>query len=836
MTLAWRWLRRLSLPALRQEAWRPALALLAVVLGVGLAYGVHLINSAALAEFGAAARSVEGRPDLVVRPVAGGEITLALFEQIAASPGVAVAAPVIEAAVQARDREGLAMPLKLLGVDLLQQAQISPELMPRLASGRDGLAGLLDPQRLHLNAAALRRLPQGNAPLVLRHARGSDLASSELQRGGQVAAAGTPLAVIDIAGAQALLGRYGLDRIELRLLPGVRSEAFIKGLALPAGVRAAPPADSGERIADLSRAYRVNLGVLSLMALFTGSFLVFAVIALSVARRLPQLALLGVLGLSGRERAGLVLGEAALLGSVGATLGLLLGWGLAAGVLRLLGGDFGAGLGLGNAAALPPVQPWAAAVFGGLGLLVCVAAAAVPAWGTRQMAVAQVLKGLGGLAQHPWPAWLGPVMLLGAVVLALLPPIGGLSLGAYAAMLLLLLGGLAVLPQMLRALLAVSTGRSALALLARRRLSEHGPEAMQTLAGVLVALALSVAMLVMVGSFRSSLIAWLDQMLPAELYVRSALRPGTALPEAFIERVQKSGIARRIALQRSLRAEGPDGAPMMLLAREIVDELRLPLVGTLAEPPAAGQVPLYVNESLRDQGAEPGKPLRLTLAGGRVLDGFVRGVWRDYSRQSPAVLAPLAEVRQVSGDPSTSELLLWLPEGGDAKVAVKALRAAADAPDDIEIAEASDLRALSLKIFDRSFVLTHGLQAVVLAIGLFGVAASQSAQTLARRREFGLLRHLGLTRRELLSLLAREAVLLAACGALLGLALGLAISAVLVFVLNPQSFHWSMDLHLPWTRLALLIGAMFATAVGAALLAGRQALSADAVQSVKEDW
>ncbi|WP_153062087.1 FtsX-like permease family protein, partial [Escherichia coli] len=153
----------------------------------------------------------------------------------------------------------------------------------------------------------------------------------------------------------------------------------------------------------------------------------------------------------------------------------------------------------------------------------------------------------------------------------------------------------------------------------------------------------------------------------------------------------------------------------------------------------------------------------------------------------------------------------------------------------IELAAAGELRTLSLKIFDRSFAITVWLQAVALAVGLFGVIASQSAQALARRREFGLLRHLGLSRRQLMRLLLLEAGLQSGAGALAGLALGLGLSAVLVFVVNPQSFHWSMDMHLPLGRLAALLGLAFAAAVGASLLAGRRALGADAGRAVRED-
>jgi putative ABC transport system permease protein len=164
------------------------------------------------------------------------------------------------------------------------------------------------------------------------------------------------------------------------------------------------------------------------------------------------------------------------------------------------------------------------------------------------------------------------------------------------------------------------------------------------------------------------------------------------------------------------------------------------------------------------------------------------------------------------------------------------VRKALQALPDVELASSAELRTISLQIFDRSFAITVWLQGVALAVGLFGVAAGQSAQALARQREFGLLRHLGFARRELQGLLLLEASLMAGAGVVAGLGLGLLLAAVLVFVVNPQSFHWSMDLHLPWTRLAALMAVAFVAAVGAAALAGRRALGADAIRAVKEDW
>ncbi|MFN5049447.1 FtsX-like permease family protein, partial [Roseateles sp.] len=340
-----------------------------------------------------------------------------------------------------------------------------------------------------------------------------------------------------------------------------------------------------------------------------------------------------------------------------------------------------------------------------------------------------------------------------------------------------------------------------------------------------------------------------QQMLPADLYVRSALRGEAGLraplPAEFVAAVQRSGLVRELQPQRSRRIALPPAAGeaqprwITLLARPVPDESRLPLVGERASAPAPGLQPLYPNEALRDQlGLQPGARLSLPGLGpqGQALEGYVRAVWRDYSRQSGALLMPHADYLRASGDAEVNELYLWLAPGAEMGAVQAGLRALAGEAQDIEQVSSGELLAISLHIFDRSFAVSYWLQAIALGLGLVGVAATLSAQVLARRREFGLLRHRGFSRAQLRTLLLAETAVQTTAGALLGLGLGLAISAVLVFVVNPQSFHWSMDLALPTARLAALLAATLAAALLTAWLAGRRSLGQDLLRAVREDW
>ncbi|MEO7010494.1 MAG: ABC transporter permease, partial [Caldimonas sp.] len=324
-------LRHYSWPEARHHPWRTAVALLAITLGVALAFSVQLINQSALGEFSSALRSIDGAPDFELRGQAGG-FDEALYARVARHAGVAVASPIVEVETFAYDHNGQRVALRVLGIDALVAGSVAPALLPHVQAGADRFAAL-DPGAIFLNPQAGVRFP--DTALRVQTPNGE----TTLRIAGFVTAAGPPLAVMDIAGAQASFGWLGrLSRIDVRLAPGTDRAALLRDLALPAGVRAAAPGEATERIANVSRAYRVNLTVLALVALFTGAFLVFSILSLSVAQRQPQLALLGVLGLGARERLGLVLAESALLGAVGSAFGLLLGTALAALALRVLGG------------------------------------------------------------------------------------------------------------------------------------------------------------------------------------------------------------------------------------------------------------------------------------------------------------------------------------------------------------------------------------------------------------------------------------------------------------------------------------------------------------------
>lgn len=858
-------LRQFSWRELTHHPWRNAAAVVAVMLGVALAFSTQLINASALSEFSTAVRAVNGQPDLELRAVAG-SFDEAIFERVANHPQVAVASPVLELTTFALvndQQSGKRSTLRVMGLDALVLASLAPALMPIPSKDADRFA-LFAPGSVFLNASARQSLPD-----TFKVQSGLQLIAVTVA--GSVAAGGAALAVMDLGAAQELFDKRGqLSRIDLRLKPGTDRTAFIESLALPSSMTIHEPGDAAERVSNLSRAYRVNLTVLALVALFTGAFLVFSVLSLSVAKRAQQFALLGVLGMTGRERLWLVLVESGLLGLLGSALGLLLGTGLAALALRVLGGDLGGGYFAGVA---PPLQfsMLAALAYGALGVAACLVGGWWPARAAQSLPPAQTLKGLGAAPGTGKGQRLSLALIAAGAGLAALPPVFGIPLAAYVSVALLLVGGITALPWLVALLydkLAPLVAHQLLPLLAVERARRVRASAAVAVSGVVASLSLAVALTVMVASFRDSVTHWLDVVLPADLYLRTALPAGANAaadtvylsPEFVARMAQVKGVLRVSTLRTTSVSLDASRPAVALIARDVQDPASvLPLVGNPVPVPN-GHIGIYVSEAMVDlYGARPGTVFGLFSASFKPLDQqnnalvapesiadknrpkfYVAGVWRDYARQFGAVVISKADFERLTGDTRVNDLALWLEPNAPSTDVEQAVRAAADqmagAGSLLEFASTRQIRAISLTIFDRSFAVTYWLQGVAIAIGLFGVAASFSAQVLARRKEFGLLAHLGLTRRQILAVVAGEGAAWTLIGSVAGLGLGLAVSLVLVHVVNPQSFHWTMDLVLPWLRLLGLCAAVVLAGTLTAWLAGRAAAGKDAVLAVKEDW
>ncbi len=827
--LALRWL---IIGEWRAHPVRLALTAVAIAIGVALGFAVHLVNGSALGAFADAIKTVNGTADLRVRAASPLGFDEALYPRIATAPGVADASPVLVLAARAGKAR-----LRLIGLDVIRAAQVTPSLIGFPARGLDSAADTaFADDALFLSASAMRDLKVKPGDPV-RLVAGGRAAAFRVAGGLPGIAEGQSIGVIDIAAAQWRFDRLGkIDRVDVKLIKG----------ADDAGLRAILPPDAvidtdtsaGARSDALSRAYRVNLEMLALVALLTGGFLVFSAQSLSVARRLRAFALVRTLGL---PRAGIVATvalEGLAIGVIGALLGLMLGYALAFGAVASLGGDLGAGYFNGGASRLG-FSPVGAIGFFGLGVLTAVLGSVVPARIAAQAAPAVALRNAGDVVDPRTPVnWgLAAGLITSGGMMAFLPAIGGLPLFGFGGMALILAGGIAGMPWLARALLAPLARRPGGWVpmdLAIRHLHGAPGQAATALCGIVASTALMIAMAVMVTSFRGAVDGWLGQVLSDDLYLRVDGAGG--FDRAAQARLAATPGVARIAFSRQIPITlAPDRPPVSLIARPVLlNDPTLILIEKAATLPA-GAMPVWISEpAARLYDWRVGQTVALPI-GGRFV---VAGVWRDYARQQGAVVIRDSDYDRLTGDTTRSEAAVTLAPGAAGEQVGKAL--IARAPDAlrgaVDVAAPATLRRFALTLFDRSFAVTYLLEGVAILVGLAGVAATMSAQTIARAREFGMLRHIGVSRRQIVAMLASEGALVGLVGAAAGIALGGVLAQVLVHVINPQSFNWTMDTIVPWPTIAVIAVALVVAAAGTAVLAGRQALSGDAVRMVREDW
>jgi putative ABC transport system permease protein len=829
----WRILLRAQI---REQPVRFAITVLALGLGVALGSAVYLVNTSALNEFGLATKRLVGEADIVIRGAREG-FPEQLFVDLARDQSISTASPVLELEAALADRNDT---LKIVGLDPFRAATLQPAVIGDIG---DGVFKLFEPDAIYLSSTAAQalklkrgdrlRVIVGSIPKALRVI--GVLAPDTYTQA---------LGLMDIASAQWTFNAVGrLNRIDLRLNSGTDVDATRRALgkSLPPGVLAIAPQVERDRAVSVTRAYRVNLNMLALVALFTGAFLVFSTQSLSVLRRRHSLALLRALGVTRTQLQRALVGEGLTLGTIGAALGVILGALIAAAVLRFLTADLGNGQlrAVGASLRAAPLQMLA---FFAVGILVAGIGAWAPARNAARQPPARSLKGgdddYTAAANASWRSGLG-LLIFGSAI-AWLPPVAGLPLFGYGAIAALLLGAVLLVPNVtLQGLkLAPRTHRIEMDTAVAQLRENVGASAL-SLASVIVSFSLMVAMAIMIYSFRVSFDHWLGKLLPADLQLREPFGNDTA----FWSKQDQGKIA---AIPGVARAEfrrtrqlllDPQRAPVTLIARGTDDahaESELPLIRSSAV--RQFDSPAWISEALQDlYGYKIGDSLPLPLAG-RIQPFKVAGVWRDYARLSGSVVISRRAYAAATGDESANEGAVWLEPGTDAGAVEKRLRAAVANGASLEIITTTALHERSLQIFDRAFAITYALEAIAVVIGLMGVSFAASSTALSRRAEFGMLRHVGMLRRQIIGMLASEGLLTSAFGVAYGLGLGMALSLVLVYVINRQSFNWSIDLALPAWQLAVLSATLVGAAAVTAIWSGRAALSQDAVRAVREDW
>ena len=823
--------RRVILRPLLGDLLRTALTVLAVALGVAVVVAIDLAGDAATGSFQSTVRTLAGKIDLEIS--ANGGVDERWMGRLAGLPFDVHWSPVIE--TQGTIAGIGAVPL--FGVDLIAD---------RAADDEGGDAEIV-PDTLLVSEALAKRL--GPGPVLVNVAgRARTYAAVRVVKGSS-----GEFLLLDIAAAQQALRRYGrIDRIDASIGPDEdfdRVEAAIRKM-LPAGYVVRRPGARAEENQRMLSAFRWNLRVLGYISLVVGAFLIYNTISVSVVRRRAEIGILRAVGAARSTVLGLFLSEALLFGVAGAALGILIGRLLAEGAVGLIAGTVNA---LFTTSRPAPVVLTAGETAAGLatGIAVALFSALAPAREAMRVAPTEAM-GRGAHEHHARLRWQRGLAWSAAIAVAAaaasqLPPWRGFPVGGYAAALLAIgsaaLASPAVVMVVNRAA-RPAVRRSAETLLASRSLAASLSRSSVVVAALATAIAMMASVGIMVGSFRQTVALWLDVQLRADLYVRPAVpasagefpplapqtgpilssTPGVAAVDLFHalalhyqgQRATLGAgdleVVRRYGRLRFLRGENRDAILRSLPGRD----------RAVVSEPFANRHGIHAGDFL----ALPLGPRTVTLQ--------VAGIYYEYSSSQGYVIVDNSTLQKyLPGQPATNAAV-YLAPGADVERVRRDLQIRTENLG-VSIAPNSELRRNSIEIFDRTFAITWALEAVAIVIAMLGAANSLLALVLDRRREFGLLRYLGASGSQIRVMILTEAAFLGGLAILLGVALGFVLSLVLIFVVNRQSFGWTIQFHPPGLPLAAALALVWCVTVLAGLYPARVAARLDPIDVVHEE-
>lgn len=800
-----------------------------VALGIAVVVGIRLANASSVAGFEAALDAVSGRTSLEVMAAAGtfDETRVAELGWLNEYGRVS---PIIDAAAAIRAPDGTEEPLRILGVDILRDRPLRDYRVVRREGAAeidvtDFLSLLIDSRAVIFTEQLARRhaVDVGqDVELIVGDRLASFRVTGLLANEGPARVLDGSFALMDLAAAQLAFDRLGrLDRLDVRLRDDVDVADAEGAIAarLAAGFRVQRPERRTEQVERMLAAFQFNLTALSYIALIVGLFLVYNTVTVSVMTRRGEVGMLRAVGASRSMVLRLFLGEALVLGVVGCAMGAPLGWLLAHGAVRLTSTTINV-LYVASAAIVPALSWPDLGLALALGVPLALGAAALPAMEASRVSPVEAFGGADLVATRvrlPRRFILLPAGLfaLGAW-LATLGPVGGLPLYGLGAALAVVFGAALLVPALLFALQRSSGGPLGAALggagrIAHANLSAAVPRLSVSVAALAVSLSMLVAIAVMIGSFRETVVYWVDQTLKADLFVsaggRSTVGAQPTISAATEARIAAHPSVVAVDSFRSLNLPYGDGLIILGAGRfgvllEHGDLLfKAPRDGRDALRRAAPDA-VIVSESFSLKfDKRVGDLVELDLPTGR--RAFpIAAVYYDYSSDRGIVVMDRATFDTSVGAQRPNGLTVYLREGADPEVVRDEMRASLPEGSRLFVRTNEALRREVLRVFDATFSITYALEGIAVFVALMGIAGTLVTLTLERRRDFTILMLVGAGAREVRRIVMIEALLVGAISQAVGLVVGTLLSLILIYVVNVQSFGWTIQFHLPLVFLA----------------------------------
>lgn len=833
----------LALHALR-SAWRSpmqlVLAFLGIALGVAVVTGIDLSNSAAEASFARSSEQVAGR---ATHSLVGAEqgIDESVYTALRMRREVPMA-PVVDGWVTSASLPG--RPLRLLGIDPVAEYDVRAWEAP---AGEDGKAAFpLAPFFLGSDVAvvatsfAVQESPDSTV-WVSSGGKTFALKVERSLRQGDSAAEGSAsdlsdVLVVDISTAQRILNRAGyLSRIDVI---AEDTSVFSRWRAtLPSDVRIERSEGRTAMVEDMTAAFSLNLSALSLLSLLVGMFLIFNAASFAVVRRRKEVGLLRALGATRRFVILWFLGEAALIGTAATAVGIVLGMGLA----HLLIGFIAQTINdLYTVVAVTSIEltPTIALKVTALGIGSAIVAALLPAYeaastspGTAQRR-SSAEDDAGRRSRRG--AWIGAA-LASAGGLTLLIPSKSVLVG-YLGLLPIVAGTSLMIPALARlaVYLLAPVGRVLFGIagaMAVRGVVTSLSRTHVAMAALMTAVAATVGVGTMVGSFRATVDVWLHSLLVDDIFISApTLQQRHSTASVYPE-----------ALQAIRSTEGVHSLSLLCNTRIYYRDMIIDAMAT--EPDAAVPCPYNLLEAeprawadLKDgKGIFVSEPLAwrtgLSVGDTAVVNTpagerryRVLAVHQDYGSDLGVMMMHRSLRIRDWGDSSVTGLGLTVAAGANIEQVLARLRAATAAIQYLEIRSQKSLLDTSLAIFDRTFAITSVLRLLTVIVAFIGVAGALSALQIERENEYSLLRALGFLPGQVRQAILTQTTVMGIVSGVAALPLGYALAAVLVYIVNRRSFGWTLSFNVtleePAIAIAVAVGASLAAAVIPALRIG----------------
>jgi len=846
---------RLMVRPLLREPGRTSLTILAIALGVAVVLAIDLAGGAAAGSFRSSMETLAGDNDFEIR--ASGGVPESVVGTLATLPYALRVSPRLEYYAVIADTK---KPLPLIGLDLVaegsayaqSESQIAAELQSQNAA-KNLFEHLGDADAIWVGSSLGYKIGDRIDLLI------NDQVRNYTVRGVYPDSNGNESAIVmDLAAAQRALKRYGrVDRILLKVPQTPSLEDWQQRLrsVLPPGVEVSPQGASTNENRRMLAAFRWNLRLLSYISLVVGAFLIYNTISVSVVRRRPDIGIVRALGASRGVILSAFVGEAACFGLAGALLGLPLGRFMATGAVRSMSATVES---LYVSSRPGAVELNAASVLLALaiGVGVAVASAYSPAREASQVspveAMARGRREYDVRVHKTRDLWLALLLGSTAVAASRVPAIAGKPILGYLAAILLVVASALAMPAFVAGLTSLSSnllGRcfGVEAMLASRSLAASLRRTAVLVGALSTAIAMMTAVGIMVGSFRQSVVLWMSNQLPADLYLRPAGSPAAdrhpTLSLGLAEDIAK--IPGVVAVERLRAYEiSYQGMPATLASADlnVLDVIRwYPHSEFISGRPQQQVLPelrhsntVVVSEPFTyKHHLKAGDFITLSLGATRA-SFRIADVYYDYSSERGSILMDRQTMLRYLPDPAPSNLAIYLAADAPLET-VRAEIEKAAAGHRVLMFSNRDLRAEAVRIFDRTFAITYALEAVAVIVAVMGIAGALLALVIDRRRELGLLRFFGAASGQVRKLILVEAGLLGLLANFAGLTLGFALSLILVYVINKQSFGWTIRFHWPVQVLLGALTVVYAATVLAGLYPAQVAVRLNPLEVVHEE-